>query len=37
MGNQSRGLFVSREALTRRGNQWLVFGVEDGKAKVEMV
>nr|WP_235006758.1 efflux RND transporter periplasmic adaptor subunit [Calothrix rhizosoleniae] len=40
LGNQNQGLVVSRDALTRRGNQWLVFAVEDGKAKkitVEMI
>ncbi|WP_330204257.1 efflux RND transporter periplasmic adaptor subunit [Cyanobacterium sp. Dongsha4] len=34
------GFVVSRDALTRRGNKWLLFAVEDGKAKqleVEMV
>ena len=36
----TRGLIVSRDALTRRADKWLVFAVEDGKAKeleVEMV
>ncbi len=33
LGNQSQGFIVSRDALTRRGNQWLVFAVENGKAK----
>ncbi len=40
LGNQSQGLVVSRDALTRRGNQWLVFAVKEGKAKqiaVEMI
>lgn len=29
----SQGLQVERDALTRRGEQWLLFTVEDGKAK----
>ncbi|NJO30335.1 MAG: efflux RND transporter periplasmic adaptor subunit [Richelia sp. SL_2_1] len=36
----TQGFVVSRDALTRKQNQWLVFAVEDGKAKqleVEMV
>jgi len=36
----TEGFVVSRDALTRKQDKWLVFAVEDGKAKqmeVEMV
>lgn len=29
----NQGFVVSRDALTRKQNQWLVFAIEDGKAK----
>ena len=33
LSGNTRGLVVSRDALTRREDRWLVFTVEDGKAK----
>ncbi|MEM9922871.1 MAG: efflux RND transporter periplasmic adaptor subunit [Cyanobacteria bacterium P01_D01_bin.50] len=40
LSGNTQGLVVSRDALTRRADRWLLFTVEDGKAKeleVEMV